>query len=86
MPPQRLGCALATTLWSLTTIRSGRRSDVVVLKAERQIREIIGYQHLAALAIAVEKDLAATRAQTTGHTISPTNPTTSTTTTEPAAT
>jgi len=46
-------------------------------------RSSIGYQHLAALAIAVENDLAATRAPTTPQTIPPT-PTT--TTTEPAAT
>jgi transposase-like protein len=54
-----------------------------MLEAERQFRKIIGYQHLAALAIAVENDLAATRAPTTPQTIPPT-PTT--TTTEPAAT
>jgi transposase-like protein len=41
-----------------------------MLEAERQFRKIIGYQHLAA-----------TRAQTARHTISPT-----TTTTKPAAT
>ncbi len=57
-----------------------------MLEAERQFRKIIGYQHLAALAIAVEKDLAATRTQTTLPTIAPTDHTTSTTTTEPAAT
>ena len=57
-----------------------------MLEAERQFRKIIGYQHLAALAIAVEEDLAATRTQTTLPTISPTDHTTSTTTTEPAAT
>ena len=50
-----------------------------MLEAERQFRKIIGYQHLAGLAIAVEADLAATRAQITNHTITPT-------TTEPAAT
>jgi len=54
-----------------------------MLEAERQFRKIIGYQHLAALANAVEADLAATRAQTTSETISST-PTT--TTTEQAAT
>ena len=54
-----------------------------MLEAERQFRKIIGYQHLAALAIAVENDLAATRAKTPVQTISPT-PTT--TTTESAAT
>ena len=50
-----------------------------MLEAERQFRKIIGYQHLAGLAIAVEADLAATRAQIMNHTITPT-------TTEPAAT
>jgi len=54
-----------------------------MLEAERQFRKIIGYQHLAALAIAIERDLAATRAQTTGQT---TSPTPDTNTTEPAAT
>jgi len=54
-----------------------------MLEAERQFRKIIGYQHLAALAVAVEQDLATTRAQTTNRTIAPT-PTT--TTTDPAAT
>ncbi len=54
-----------------------------MLEAERQFRKIIGYQHLAALANAVEADLATTRAQTTSQTIPPT-PTT--TTTEQAAT
>jgi len=53
-----------------------------MLEAEAQFRKIIGYKHLAALAVAVEKDLAAGRAATTRSTI-PTNPTT---TTEPAAT
>jgi transposase-like protein len=57
-----------------------------MLEAERQFRKIIGYQHLAALAIAVETDLAATRTQTTLPTITPTDHATSTTTTEPAAT
>jgi transposase-like protein len=57
-----------------------------MLEAERQFRKIIGYQHLAALALAVEKDLAATRAQTTSNTISPAPTTTITHTTEPAAT
>ena len=57
-----------------------------MLEAERQFRKIIGYQHLADLAIAVEKDLAATRTQTTLPTSSPTDHTTSTTTTQPAAT
>jgi hypothetical protein len=50
-----------------------------MLEAERQFRKIIGYQHLAALAVAVEADLAATRAQTI-------SPTTTTATTEPGAT
>ena len=54
-----------------------------MLEAEAQFRKIIGYKHLAALAIAVEKDLAAGRAATSRSTITPTNPTT---TTEPAAT
>jgi hypothetical protein len=53
-----------------------------MLKAEAQFRKIIGYQHLAALAVAVENDLAANRAATSRPTISPTN----TTTTEPAVT
>jgi len=57
-----------------------------MLEAERQFRKIIGYQHLAALAIAVEKDLAANREPTTLPTSSPTDHTTTTTTTEPAAT
>ena len=54
-----------------------------MLEAERQFRKIIGYQHLAALALAVETDLAATRAQTTSQTISPIHHTTPT---APAAT
>ena len=53
-----------------------------MLEAEAQFRKIIGYQHLAALAVAVENDLAANRAATSRPTISPTN----TTTTEPAVT
>ena len=52
-----------------------------MLEAERQFRKIIGYQHLAALALAVERDLAAQRTPT--PTISPT---TTTATTEPGAT
>jgi hypothetical protein len=52
-----------------------------MLEAEAQFRKIIG-KHLAALAVAVENDLAATRAATSRSTISPTN----TTTTEPAVT
>jgi len=54
-----------------------------MLEAERQFRKIIGYKHLAALAVAVENDLTATRAATTRSTTPPTAPTT---TTEPAAT
>jgi len=54
-----------------------------MLEAERQFRKIIGYKHLAALALAVERDVAAGRAATSR----PTNPPTdTTTTTEPAAT
>jgi putative transposase len=54
-----------------------------MLEAEAQFRKIIGYQHLAALAVAVEHDLAANRAATSRSTTPTTNPTT---TTEPAAT
>ncbi len=36
-----------------------------MLEAERQFRKIIGYQHLARLALAVERDVAAQRAATT---------------------
>ncbi len=54
-----------------------------MLEAEHQFRKIIGYKHLAALANAVEADLAATRAPVPTHTNSPTH---HTTTTEPAAT
>jgi putative transposase len=36
-----------------------------MLEAERQFRKIIGYQHLARLAVAVERDLATQRATTT---------------------
>ena len=36
-----------------------------MLEAERQFRKIIGYKHLAALALAVERDVAAGRAATT---------------------
>jgi len=50
-----------------------------MLEAERQFRKIIGYKHLAALAIAVERDVAAGRTTTNRTTIP-------TTTTEPAAT
>jgi hypothetical protein len=54
-----------------------------MLEAERQFRKIIGYTHLAALALAVEADIAAGRATTSQSTTPPTDPTT---TTEPAAT
>ncbi len=47
-----------------------------MLEAERQFRKIIGYKHLARLAVAVEADVAAQRAATT---VPPTP-------TEPAAT
>ena len=51
-----------------------------MLEAERQFRKIIGYKHLAALALAVERDVVAARAATSR---SATDPTTAT---EPAAT
>ncbi len=54
-----------------------------MLEAEAQFRKIIGYQHLAALALAVERDITTTRAATSRST---TPPSPSTTTTEPAAT
>jgi hypothetical protein len=54
-----------------------------MLEAERQFRKIIGYKHLAQLALAVERDIAAARAVTSRSTTTPTIPTT---TTEPAAT
>jgi putative transposase len=54
-----------------------------MLEAERQFRKIIGYTHLAALALAVEADVAAARASTTRSMTSPIVPST---TTEPAAT
>ncbi len=54
-----------------------------MLEAERQFRKIIGYKHLAALAVAVEADVAAGRAATSRSTIPTTDPTT---TTAPAAT
>ena len=44
-----------------------------MLEAERQFRKIIGYQHLAALALAVERDLAATRTPPPTKTIPPAN-------------
>ena len=36
-----------------------------MLEAERQFRKIIGYKHLAQLALAVERDLAANTASST---------------------
>ena len=54
-----------------------------MLEAEAQFRKIIGYKHLAALAVAVEADLAAARTATSRSTTAPTNPAT---TTKPAAT
>ncbi len=54
-----------------------------MLEAEAQFRKIIGYKHLAALALAVERDLTSRRAATSRST---TPPSPSTTTTEPAAT
>jgi len=54
-----------------------------MLEAEAQFRKIIGYKHLAALAVAVENDLAAGRAATSRSTIPPTYPTPAT---APAAT
>jgi len=54
-----------------------------MLEAERQFRKIIGYTHLAALALAVERDVAARRAMTNRSTAAPTD---STTPIEPAAT
>jgi len=54
-----------------------------MLEAEAQFRKIIGYTHLAHLAPAVERDVAAGRAATT-HSTTPPNDTT--TTTETAAT
>jgi hypothetical protein len=54
-----------------------------MLEAERQFRKIIGYTHLAALALAVEHDVAAGRATTSRSTTTTTDPTT---TPEPAAT
>jgi len=50
-----------------------------MLEAERQFRKIIGYKHLAALALAVERDLATQHTPTSRPTIRPT-------TTKPAAT
>jgi hypothetical protein len=54
-----------------------------MLEAEAQFRKIIGYKHLAQLALAVERDVAAGRAATTRPTTPPNH---TTTTTEPAAT
>ena len=54
-----------------------------MLEAERQFRKIIGYKHLAQLALAVERDVAAGRVATSRSTTPPAN---TTTTTEPAAT
>lgn len=54
-----------------------------MLEAERQFRKIIGYKHLAALALAVERDVAAERTATTRASTPPDHPPT---TTEPAAT
>jgi hypothetical protein len=39
-----------------------------MLEAERQFRKIIGYQHLARLALAVERDVTAQRAAVTTST------------------
>jgi putative transposase len=44
-----------------------------MLEAEQQFRKIIGYKHLAALAISVERDVAAGRAATSRSTASPIN-------------
>jgi hypothetical protein len=54
-----------------------------MLEAERQFRKIIGYTHLATLALAVEADVAAGRVTTSRSTASSTD---LTTTAEPAAT
>jgi transposase-like protein len=54
-----------------------------MLEAEAQFRKVIGYKHLAALALAVERDLTSRRAATSRST---TSPSPITTTTEPAAT
>jgi putative transposase len=43
-----------------------------MLEAERQFRKIIGYKDLAALALAVERDVVAARATTSRPTIPPT--------------
>jgi hypothetical protein len=54
-----------------------------MLEADRQFRKIIGYTHLAALAVAVERDVSAGRAATSR---SNTPPNDTTTTIEPADT
>ena len=54
-----------------------------MLEAEAQFRKIIGYKHLAALALGVERDVAAGRATTSHPTAPPADPTTAT---EPGAT
>jgi len=54
-----------------------------MLEAEAQFRRVIGYKHPAALALAVERDVAAGRAAASR---SPIPPSPSTTTTETAAT
>jgi transposase-like protein len=54
-----------------------------MLEAERQFRKIIGYKHLAALALAVERDVAAGRAASNPSTTMTTDTTNAT---EPAAT
>ncbi len=54
-----------------------------MLEAEAQFRKIIGYKHLAALALAVDSDVASGRAATSRSTTPSTN---NDTTTEAAAT
>jgi putative transposase len=57
-----------------------------MLEAERQFRKIIGHKHLAQLALAVEREVAAARVTNAAHqTISPTDPTTTTETATLAA-
>jgi putative transposase len=46
-----------------------------MLEAERQFRKIIGYKHLAALALAVERDVVAARTATSRSTTDPTTAT-----------
>lgn len=67
----------------LRSLRRGAGPLPACSKPERQFRKIIGYKHLAALALAVEADVAAARAATSPPPALPTDPTT---TTEPAAT